>query len=410
MPEDRRARSALGSSNFRRFWLGQSLSLTGDRLASIALALYVTLELKDPVGLGLILGAQVAALAGTLLFGGVLADRLDRRHLIIATDLVCFALHAITAWLILTGRANILNLLLIEVVFGVGEAIYRPAFSGLLPQTVDEDLIQSAWGFAGASESASLAIGPALATALFFGAGPAWAFGMDALTFLVSAGSLSRVVPRARGSVAAAGEPMLQAIRSGWGEVKSRTWVWVTISAWSLLLMLSLAPWFVLGPMVAKELYGSGAIYGLHETTFGIGMMSGALLGTRLNPDRPLRAALMMMTPWPLQFIFFGFGLPVVLLLPAALAAGVGLGVYQVFWESALAHWIPPEKLSRVSSWDWMGSTVLMPLGFVVAGPLATVVDPADIIVTGGFIGAGCIMLAAVPKATRELRARPQRA
>ena len=128
MPEHRSRHSALQSRNFRFFWLGQSLSLSGDRLASIALALYVTLELKDPVGLGVILGAQVAALAAVLLFGGVLADRLDRRHLIIATDIACFALHGVTAWLIVTGKANIVNLLFIEVGFGIGEGIYRPAF------------------------------------------------------------------------------------------------------------------------------------------------------------------------------------------------------------------------------------------------------------------------------------------
>ena len=407
MSEGTRQRSALQSRNFRFFWLGQSLSLSGDRLASIALALYVTLELKDPVGLGLILGAQVAALAAVLLFGGVLADRFDRRHMIIATDLLCFVLHAITAWLILTGKANVLNLLIIEVGFGIGEGIYRPAFSGLLPQTVNEDLIHSAWGFAGASESASLAIGPALATALFFGAGPAWAFGIDALTFLVSAISLSFVVPRVRGVVADSSEPMFRAIRTGWAEVKARKWVWVTIASWSLLLMLSLAPWFVLGPIVAKQLYGSGTIYGLHETVFGIGMISGALLGTRLRPERPLRAALLMMIPWPLQFIFFGLGVPIAVLLPAALAAGAGLGVYQVFWESALAHWIPPETLSRVSSWDWMGSTVLMPLGFVLAGPLATVIDPATLIVIGGVIGGCCIALASLPTETRQLRRAP---
>ena len=399
----RSSESALTERNFLLFWFGQGASLIGDRLASVALALYVTLELKDPVGFGLIMACQVAALALVLLFGGVIADRLDRRRLIIATDLVCFALHAITAVLIATGSASILNLLVIETVFGICEAFYRPAFSGLLPQTVSEDQIQSAWGFASASESAALALGPALATLLFFSAGPSWAFAGDSVTFLASAISLVFVVPRTRDLGPRLKESMIQSIRTGWSEVIARRWVWVTILSWSLLLMLSLAPWFVLGPIVGEELYGSGSVYGIHEACFGSGMVVGALIGGRVKPRKPLRAGLVMMTVWPFQFILFGAGAPLAAVYTAAVLAGVSLGVWAVLWESSLARWIPADRLSRVSSWDWMGSTVLMPIGFVLAGPIATVINPATLIIAAGLIGAACIGIAALPQETRML-------
>jgi len=407
MAEPNSPRSALTQRNFRFFWAGQALSLTGDRMAGIALALYITLELHDPTGLGLILGAQVAGLAAFLLFGGVWADRFDRRRLIIATDLVCFVLHGVTAYLIATHQATILNLLVIELLFGIGEAIYRPAFSGLLPQTVDEKQIKSAWSFASASEMAAIAVGPALATGLFFGIGASWAFAVDSLTFVASAVSLYFVVPRARGKVADLGESMLRSIRIGWREVVARRWVYVTIAAWSLMLMLSLAPWFVLAPLVAKDLYGSGAIYGFHEAFFGLGAVVGALAAGRIAPARPLRTALLLMTPWPAQFILFGLGAPVPLLYGSAAVAGVGMGVYGVLWESCLARWIPADLLSRVSSWDWLGSTVLMPLGFVLAGPVAALVPARDVIIAAGVIGGICIAVAAIPKETRNLGAGP---
>lgn len=401
------SRSALSKRDFRFFWFGQGASLFGDRLASIALALYVTLELEDPVGFGLIMACQVAALALVLLFGGVVADRLDRRRLIITTDLICFALHGVTAVLVVTGTASIANLLIIETVFGICEAFYRPAFSGLLPQTVDEDQIQSAWSFAGASESAALALGPAAATLLFFSAGPAWAFAGDSVTFLASAVSLLFVSPRRRSSEQPRSESMLNSIRTGWGEVVRRRWVWVTISSWSLLLMLSLAPWFVLGPVVGEDLYGSGSVYGIHEACFGAGMVIGSLVGGRIRPLRPLRTGLLLMSVWPAQFIAFGLGAPLATVFASAVAAGIALGVWVVLWESSLARWIPPDRLSRVSSWDWMGSTVLMPIGFVLAGPLATVVDPANLIVAAGAIGGACIGIAAMPGETRRLSGDP---
>ena len=407
MPSHTTPRSALSQRNFRFFWAGQALSLSGDRMAAIALALYVTLELHNPTGLGLILGAQVAGLAVFLLFGGVWADRFDRRRLIIATDLICSALHGVTAYLIATRQATIWNLLLIELAFGVGEAIYRPAFSGLLPQTVDEDQIKSAWSFASASESGAIALGPAVATGLVFGIGASWAFAIDSLTFLASAVSLFFVHPRARGFAAEAGESMMKSIRTGWGEVRARKWVYVTISAWSVMLMLSIAPWFVLAPAVAKDLYGTGAIYGFHEAFFGLGMVAGALLAGRLSPARPLRTALILMTPWPAQFVLFGLGAPVPVLYASAALAGVGMGVYGVLWESCLARWIPAERLSRVSSWDWLGSTVLMPIGFILAGPVAGIVPARDVIIAAGLIGGACIAVAASPSQTRNLGAGP---
>ncbi len=396
--------SALADRSFRFFWFGQTLSMVGDRLAGVALALYVSLELKDLTGLGLILGVQVATLAGFLLIGGVWADRFDRRRLIIVTNLVCFVLHLLTAFLIATGEAAIWNLVIIEAVFGLAEAIYRPAFSGLLPQTVEEDKIRSAWGFAGASESASLAFGPALATALYFGVGAEWAFVGDAFTFLLSAASLAFVIPRARGAGREKAERLLDSVRAGWREVRSRVWVWMTILAWSLLLMLSLAPWFVLGPTVARDIYGSGSVYGIHEVFFGVGMISGAIVAARVEFARPLRAGLIAMSPWPFQFILYGIGAPLPSVFGAALLAGAGVGVYSVLWESTLARLIPPEKLSRVSSWDWMGTTILMPIGYVMAGPLSSVIPARDLVIASGLIGGACILLAAAPQATRRLR------
>jgi MFS family permease len=399
--------SVLRHRNFRLFWIGETMSLLGDRIANIAIALYVALVLHDPVGLSLVLGTQVAFLALFLLIGGVWADRWPRRTVIIVSDLICFAVHATVAVLILNGSIEIWQLVISEAIFGVCEGAYRPAFAGLLPQTVPEEDIKPAWALAHGSEYAGIALGPVIATALVLGIGGGWAFLIDALTFLISAMFMLRVVARKRGERVSREPSTLASLKEGWSEVRSRVWVWATIASISVLLMVGLGPWFVLAPIVAKQTYGSGAVYGIHESCFGIGAMIGTLLAMRLHPARPLRLGFLLMLPWPLQFILFGTGASLWLVYPAAIIAGIGMGNWGVFWEATLANWIPPERLSRVSSWDWMGSTVLMPIGLIAAGPLSKVIPAQDLIIWGAVLAGISLAAGALPRQTRQLRSGP---
>ena len=399
---------ALRSRNFRLFWIGQSFSFAGDRIATVAIVLYVTVDLHDVVGLGLVLAAQGAALAVFLLIGGVWADRVPRKRLIIATDLLCFALHGTLAFLIFKGNVAIWQLVLIEAGFGFAEAVYRPAFGGLLPQTVPEEGIQSATALAHASENASLAFGPLIATGLVLGAGAGWAFTFDAATFLISASTVAFVRPRRRGAEGSEDKPQFMTnLKQGWAEVASRKWVWATIMSFAGLLFLSTSPWFVLAPTASRENWGTASIYGFHEAFFGVGMVLGALGAARIRPERPMRAAYLLMSVWPSQFILFGLGAPLPLVFTAALASGIGLGAFGVYWETSLANWIPPEKLSRVTSWDWLGAVALWPVGLAIAGPVGKQVGATNMLVFAGAIGGVCIALGALPRETRTLRSKP---
>ena len=164
----------------------------------VALALYVT-ELGSPSDVGIVLAAHAVPLVGFLLIGGVWADRLPRHKVMVATDLIRFALHALLAALIFTGTVEIWHIALIEAGFGTAEAFFRPAYTGLVPQTVPEEEIQPAKAAFGTVETVAEFVGPALATALVLGVGPGFAFAIDAATFLVSAAFLVRAAPaRAR--------------------------------------------------------------------------------------------------------------------------------------------------------------------------------------------------------------------
>ena len=134
----------LRHRDFRLLWLANSASVVGDRIVVVALALFVVSLTGSATDLGLVLTAYGLPLIVFLLIGGVVADRLPRHRLAVATDVVRCALHALLAVLIVTGEVRIWHVMAIGVVFGTAEAFYRPAASGLLPQTVPEDEIQAA--------------------------------------------------------------------------------------------------------------------------------------------------------------------------------------------------------------------------------------------------------------------------
>ena len=374
----------FGHREFRLLLAGQSASTLGDRIVLVALALYVT-DVGSPTDVGIVLAAHALPLVGFLLIGGVWADRLPRHRVMLVTDLVRFALHALLAVLIFTGGAAIWAIAVIEALFGTAEAFFRPAYTGLVPQTVPESEIQPAKAMLGTVETITEFAGPALATVLVLGVGPGSAFAIDAATFLVSAAFLVRLKPRPRGEVAER-STVVSEIREGWAEVRSRNWVWVIILAFSLALLTSFGPWQTLGPTVSLEQYDDRATFGIAASAVGLGTMIGAAIGFRWRPRHPMRTGMLLTLPWPVSLAAFALGLPVPLVLVIFLLDGVGVALFGIWWETALAERVPPHVLSRVTAYDWMGSLALLPLGYVLAGPLGERFGATEVLIAGSAI------------------------
>jgi MFS family permease len=222
------------------------------------------------------------------------------------------------------------------------------------------------------------------------GVGPGFAFAIDAATFLVSAAFLVRLRPRARGAPAVR-TTMVTELREGWAEVRSRTWVWVIIVSFSLALLTSFGPWMTLGPTVSEEQFDTRAVYGILAAAFGAGTITGALIGFRWRPRHPMRAGMLLALPWPAAAGCFALGLPVWLLVAAYLVAGCGLMLFGIWWETALAERVPPQYLSRVTAYDWMGSLALLPLGYVLAGPLGEAFGAVEVLAAGSAIAVAAL-------------------
>lgn len=304
--------------------------------------------------------------------------------------------------LIFTDAVEVWHVVVIEAVFGTAEAFFRPAFSGLVPQTVPEDEVQAASALTGLSGTLAEFSGPALATALVLGVGAGFAFAVDALTFLLSAAFLLMVRPRARGEVVERTR-MWTELREGWSAVRERVWVWASILAFSGALLLNIAPLFVLGAVVAEEQYGSIGVYGAVLAVHGGGTILGALLGVRWRPRYPMRLALLFALPWPAATILFATGAPLWLVVPAIALAGVGIALFDVWWITALAERIPPHLLSRVTSYDWMGSLALIPIGYLLAGPAGEWLGAVEVLAGGSLLALLCLALALLPRETRML-------
>lgn len=392
----------LRYQDFRYLFLGQAASVIGDRVVVVAIALFVTQRTGSPTDLGLVLAAQSLPLVALLLFGGVWADRLPRHLIMVVTDLVRASLHTILAILILTGEVQIWQLVVLEAGFGAAQAFFQPAYTGLLPQTVPESMMQDARALTESMANLAFFLGPALATALVLGVGAGEAFAFDAATFVLSALLLMRIKPRTR-QVAAAVTPVIESLRTGFREVRSRKWVWVTIAVFTGTVMCVYAWWYALAPVIARDVYGGTGVFGWLEGVGGLGAVVGSLIGIRWRPRRPLLVGLLLTLVWPLENCVLALGSPLVLVVVVSFATGFGFSLLMIWWETALAYHIPPNALSRVSAYDWMGSLALVPVGYLVAGPLANAFGARTVLGVGGLLGLAMLALALLPRSTREL-------
>lgn len=383
-------RRALACRDFRLLWISQALSTLGDHIVLVVLALYVN-DIGTPTDVGIVLAAKWLPFAGLLLIGGVWADRLPRQRLMVATDLVRGVAHALLAILILAGEVPIWAIVAIEAVFGAAQAFFQPAYTGLLPQTVPDDLVQEAQAVTNLTQNTSNFVGPAVGSALFLTAGAGVAFAVDAATFFAGAALLLGLRPRERGERPAR-EPMLRELAGGWSELRDRPWALLVIAFFSVMLMVAIAPFAALGPAVAELGYGEAAVFGFVSAVTGAGAIAGSVLAVRWRPQRPLFVPLLLLLTELAAYAGLAAGLSLWLVVPLFFAGGLGFSAFIVVWDTTLVREIPPAALSRVSAYDWMGSAGLLPLGFLLAGPIGEAIGVRETLA----IGAAAAVLAGV--------------
>lgn len=392
----------LRERDFRLLWLGQATSAFGSSLVPVALAFAVIELTGSPSALALVLSAGLTSRICLLLLGGVVADRLPRRHVMLAADVLRATTQGIVAALLLSGTAHIWQLLLLFALYGAGDSFFSPASTGLVPEAVSSARLQEANALISLAQSTARISGPALAGAIVAGLGPGVAFAVDAATFVLSSASLALL----HLAVLAKSDErpgLLADLRSGWREIASRSWVWLMILQFSLSSLL-LAPYYVLGPFVAEGELGGATAWGAIGTCGAIGGALGSALALRLKPPRPLFVGCLSVALCALAPALLARPFPTAV-IGAAAAVGFGAASFSdTLWFTALQERIPPAALSRVSSYDWLGSLVLQPAGYVLAAPAAAAVGVGAALLAAAAAQASISIGVALTPPVREVR------
>jgi Transmembrane secretion effector len=378
--------------SFALLWTGLSVSLLGDGLYFVAIA-WQTYEIDNsPTALSIVGFSWMAPQVAFLLLGGVLADRHSRRALLVVADGVRFVALVPLAALALTDSLELWHLIAAVALYGCGEALFGPAFTSIVPELVPERLLVQANALDQMVRPlAHRLIGPAAGGAIVATAGAGPAFAIDAATFLLSATALLAMSYRRKPPAAPAGRGLAQVaaeLRDGLRFARSETWLWATLAAAALALLCFWGPIEVLLPYLVKNDFGGSAgVYGLVLAAGGLGAIVASLaIGQRGMPRRHVLAMYLLWsvgcggmallavatTSWHAAVVYFG--------MTACTAAGL------VIWTTLLQRHVPSELLGRITSLDWFVSVSLVPLSFLLVGPVSGAIGVEATLVGGGLL------------------------
>lgn len=374
----------LHERNFRLYFFGRTVSLFGSAFAPVAIA-FAVLELGgSPAALSLILATFIVPQIVFMLAGGVWADRLPRHLVVIFSDGVSGAAQLVAAILFITGRIEIWELVVIAGVRGAASALFMPAASGIIPQVVSEAHLQQANALLQLGSNIARVSGTASAGVVVAATNPGWALLVDALTYFAGMAFLAALsLPNLTGLR----KPNFGAeLKEGWDEFRARRWLWVMVVQFAFVNAIGMGAFFVLGPFVAEQSLGGAAAWGFVLTAQTLGAIIGGVVGLRLRPRRPLlvACALALTTIAPLVLLAIPAAIAIVAM--GAFVFGLGLQLYAIYWSTTLQRQIPGDKLSRVSSYDVVGSFALIPVGMLVIGPIANAVGYATTLVSAAIV------------------------
>jgi hypothetical protein len=391
----------LHERSFARYLAAVTVSTLGSGMAMVALA-FAVLEFGGAIDLGIVLLAREIPIVILLLLGGVFADRLPRRTIIVGSDLVKGAAQVATAILLFTGTATVWNVALLQALFGVAAAFSRPAEIGLVREAVSDARLQEANALLGLSSSVLSIAGPAIGALIVAVGSPAWAIAIDSITFFASAALTAsmHLAPRVR----IASASILGDLRDGWREFVERSWAVAMVVSFGLFQLTYFPALLVLGPLVAKQELGGAAAWGTILAVESLGAVVGGVFALRLKVRRPLVISQLVVLPAGLLLAALAVPLPLIAMAVVSFVVGVGFALGNTLWTTALQRNVPVHALSRISSFDWLGSVALNPVGYALIGPIAAAIGTPETLAVAAVLNVVvCVSVVLVPS-VRSIR------
>lgn len=345
----------------------------------MAIAIVIIDAGGDATTLGLILAARM--LSGTLLtlVGGVWADRMKRKHVMMAAD-ISRALLLVVLVVVSTPELPRIWMAFIVFLIGIGDAFGAPAAAAIMNVIVPDHVLQQANVFRGVTTRLGQILGPAIGGIMVALVGARFTFLMTALTFLIGAILLRGIKEETLNQVEDR-ETFIFEFKEGIKTVREMPWVAAMILMATFQLMIVVAAETVLLPIITKREFESNATMAASLATFAIGATVSALWSLKLKPKYPGKVSLIIWSIFAIIPIALAFPINPTIIIVAYLIAGTSVGPWDAFWPIALQREIPKEKLGRVFALDHAGSAGLMPLGMALVGPLTDLVGERNFLI-----------------------------
>jgi predicted MFS family arabinose efflux permease len=398
----------LRDRDFRLFWTGNLVSLLGDGIFTVALALEALRVDHQPTGLAYVLAARAVVGVALSMVGGVVVDRIPRRTAMVAADLARGAAIGLIAVLVAAHAITLLDLLLMAIVVGAADALGGPAFLALIPELVPIEQITQANALnSTSSELAVNLIGPAVGGVAVAAVGTAAAFGVDAASFLVAIVCLSLL--RARARPEASGKSVLAEAAEGVRYILSRRWLLILLIGAAIANLVGLGPYMVLVPVLVRHaLHGSPLELGLVYASAGAAGVVASLIVARLGSPRHLLETMWAAYGSAGLFLAAVSIAPNVVVVAVLVAGSAGLVVYgDVLYFTKLQTSVPRNLMGRVSSVSYVMVGTLTPLGMTLGGLGAATVGPRATFLLSGLLAASCALVLLVPGA-RSVTPEPE--
>jgi predicted outer membrane lipoprotein len=395
----------LSIRDFALLWTGSAVSLVGDGVYTLTIAWQVYLISNTPTALAMVGLAWSLPQVLLMLGSGALADRVDRRRLMIIGDVIRLVAISAVGVLSLADALTIPLLVGLVAVYGVGQAIFGPAFSSIVPSIVPPDLLVEANSLEQFVRPLAMTlVGPLVGGFLVGSVGAGWAFIADAATFAFSA--LMILLMRVRRTEREAGnvDSLWVETKEGIRYVRQRTWIWVSMVTAFVSLLCVWGPWETLVPFVVKNgLKGSATDLGL---VFGAGGVASVLAAIVMGQiGLPRRAVTVLYLSWALGMLMTaGFGVIETIwqAMAVAFVSEGSITVLVIVWVTLVQRLVPTELLGRVFSLDWMISLGGVPLSFAIVGPLAAAIGARTTLIAAGVLGATVTVLFMVFPGARD--------
>jgi MFS family permease len=393
---------ALSHRPFALLWTGQTVSRLGDNLHRIALAWWVLEETGSAAAMATVLVLTQVPMLIFLLIGGIVVDRFPRIRIMFLADVISGAIVTFIAVFSWFDILEIWHIYIASLLFGFMGAFFYPAYHSVIPQITPPDMLTSANSLNGLSQRMMGVIGPILGASLVAVGGTTLAFGIDALSFFISALCVypilraglyeSSRVENVSGTesrpktIREAVKQGLADLREGWDAIISVPWIWITIVIFGFLNIMESSPRAVSMPFLIKDDLGADvAVMGWFGSAFSVGYILSALILGQFKRLR--RRGLLGYLPIlvnGLILLMFGLKFPIPALVFGMFVYGFSFNVFGLIWNNTLQEMVPNEKLGRVYSIDALGSFILLPIGFALAGWGTDLVGAPTVFLIGG--------------------------